>query len=220
MSEQRITVEGNCIKKSLARAYVGLNAFILDRTPLKEMSRFHAAHIFGMEGFMRQRQYRWFEELFNEHAFRSVGETGFNGGHSAFAFAYLGAESITSFDLMEHPYVAPASEMLKKRFPSTSFNLIGGDSTQTVPQYSITSGFDLVFIDGGHSLEVAKSDVISMHKHAQEGSIVVVDDYGTGRASGVGPKLAYDHAVSDGMIEPIDVISGNLSTWAVGSYRR
>ena len=198
--------------------YKTINASILDQTPLREMSRFHGLDIVTMEGFMRQRQYNWFKSLFDNHEIKHVGETGFNGGHSAFAFANLGAETVTSFDLCEHRYVKPAARFLEQRFPSTNFELVIGDSSKTLPQYIGSVAFDLMFIDGGHSQEVAAEDIASMHRLSTKNGLVVVDDYNNDRTWRNGPKAAYDNAVNDGLIEPIQVRSGDLRTWALGKF--
>lgn len=206
------------LKSAAFLLYKTVNTTILDQTPLREISRFHGLDILTMEGFMRQRQYHWFESIFNNHNIQHVGETGFNGGHSAFTFANLGADTVTSFDLGEHKYVNPAARFLEKKFPDTKFELVIGDSRKTLPQYVGSVAFDLMFIDGGHSQEVATEDIANMYRLSAKDSLVVVDDYTDKYAWRAGPKVAYDNAVSNGLIEPIEVQSGDLRTWALGKF--
>lgn len=196
----------------------GISAVLLDRTPLREMSRFHGLGMLTMEGFMRPQQFRWFEQLFADHQLQNIGETGFNGGHSAFAFAYLGASRVTSFDSGEHSYSRPAADFLPKRFPHTQFELVVGDSRETVPTHTTPTPFDAVFINGGHSQEVAESDLVGMRHLSQPNGLVIVDDYTDKYPWRIGPKVAYDQAVNDGIIEHLEVAAGEHRVWALGQY--
>lgn len=191
-----------------------------ERTPLREMTRFHGLrNALSMEGFMRSTQYHWFEDLFSEEPINNVAEVGFNGGHSAFTFANLGAVSITSFDLGEHDCVRPAARYLEGRFPDTLFDLVLGDSRETIPKYSAPEPFDAVFIDGGHDYEIAAADIANLRPHAKPDALVIMDDYGAQYSWGLtGPKHAYDEAVNMGAIQHIETASGDLRGWALGRY--
>lgn len=190
-----------------------------DNTPLREMTRFHGLrNALGMEGFMRARQYRWFERLFAEHQIVNMAEVGFNGGHSAFAFASLGALSVTSFDLGEHACVRPAADFLTRRFPGTRFDLVLGDSRDTVPIYQGPHKFDAVFIDGGHDYEIAASDLANLRLLSRHGALVIMDDYSAQYGGLTGPKRAYDQAVAHGTVKHIESASGDLRGWALGRY--
>ena len=90
---------------------------------------------------------------------RKILEIGFNAGHSSELFLRENtAAHVTSFDLGEHRYVQTAKEYLDRRFRRRHV-LVLGDSTQTVPGFESNYLFDLIFIDGGHSYEVAKADL-------------------------------------------------------------
>ena len=54
-------------------------------------------------------------------------------------------------------------------------NIILGDSTKTLS--SLKDTYDLIHIDGGHSLEVANSDIVEAYRLAREGTIIIMDDY-------------------------------------------
>ncbi len=61
--------------------------------------------------------------------------------------------------------------------PGFSFNLIPGNTRETLPDYDFIAPVDLAFIDGGHSIETIRSDF----DHLKESGIIVLDDYYTGR---------------------------------------
>jgi len=191
---------------------------LFDDSPIQEMSRRHGLKTFFMEGYMDSAQYEWIEKLFAVESISKVVQTGFNAGHSAFAFANLGSDTVTSFDINHHPYVRPAHEYLIKRFPATNFSLILGDSLETVPAHKDEVLYDIAFIDGGHSQSVAYSDLFTMRRLVKDKSYVIMDDYGDSFPWQVGPTLAYDQAISDGLIKPMCVEHTKKSSWALGQY--
>ena len=191
---------------------------LFDDSPIQEMSRRHGLKAFFLEGHMDAKQYEWFEKLFVAESIKRIIQTGFNAGHSAFAFADLGADSVTSFDINEHAYVQSAHEYLVGRFPATDFKLVTGDSTKTLPAYQDETKYDIAFVDGGHSPEVAYSDLVSMQRLLKPGSYVVMDDYGDTKPWQIGPTSAFNQAASEGIIEPICIEHTQRSGWAVGRY--
>ena len=74
----------------------------------------------------------------------------------------------------EHSYTLPCYAKLKETF-GDRIQLIIGDSTQTLKE--VDDNFDVIHIDGGHSTEVAESDIIQSHRLSLPGSILIMDDY-------------------------------------------
>lgn len=108
-----------------------------------------------------------------------VMEIGFNAGHSAELFLESNPQiTLTSFDLSLHEYVQSAKEYIDKVYPNRH-TLVLGDSRETIPKYIQDhpgEKFDLIFIDGGHTYEIAKSDLENCRHLAHSNTIVIMDD--------------------------------------------
>lgn len=109
----------------------------------------------------------------------SVIEIGFNMGHGAFSLLREGKNIIEfiSFDICFHEYVKEIWRKFSEEFPS--FHTVEGDTTLTLAEISQRrpASFDLIHIDGGHSYEIAKSDLEFSIALAREGSYIILDDF-------------------------------------------
>ena len=111
---------------------------------------------------------------------KRICEIGFNAGHSAFIFLASNPNvSLVSFDLGRYPFTKVMAEHIQSLFPGR-FNIIYGDTTKTVPEANTTlyKACDMVIVDGGHTYEVAKQDLVNMRSLANpKHNLVVFDDY-------------------------------------------
>ena len=106
---------------------------------------------------------------------KNVMEIGFNSGFSALLMLLTNPNMhITCFDLGEHAYTLPCYQKLKETF-GRRINIIIGDSTQTLQTHHDI--FDLIHIDGGHTTQVAYSDIVNSHRLSTKGTILIMDDY-------------------------------------------
>jgi predicted O-methyltransferase YrrM len=106
---------------------------------------------------------------------KNVMEIGFNSGFSALLMLLTNPNMhITCFDLGEHAYTLPCYQKLKETF-GRRINIIIGDSTQTLQTHHDI--FDLIHIDGGHSTQVAYSDIVNSYRLSTKGTILIMDDY-------------------------------------------
>jgi predicted O-methyltransferase YrrM len=109
---------------------------------------------------------------------KNVMEIGFNAGFSTLLMLLTNSNmSINCFDLGEHKYTIPCYEKLKETF-GERINIIIGDSTKTL--LNVTDIYDLIHIDGGHTTEVAESDIINSYRLSKKGTILIMDDYDFG----------------------------------------
>lgn len=110
----------------------------------------------------------------------TICEIGFNGGHGTLRWLLHSKARVYSFDLGEHDYSRPAAKWLSAKFPGR-LEVIWGDSVKTLPEFIRCHPeiqCDLVFVDGGHSFEVAMADLESGAAMARPGNttLVLVDD--------------------------------------------
>ena len=105
-------------------------------------------------------------------------EVGFNAGHSCFTILDSNPKikNVLIFDINSHKYTEPTFNQVKKWNKSTNFNFIKGDSTRTIPLYNVDKKFDLIHIDGGHSFQIAKQDIINCKKFATNNHLLIIDD--------------------------------------------
>lgn len=114
--------------------------------------------------------------LASDSKIKNILEIGFNAGHSADTFlTYNSNCNLVSFDIGEHSYVKIAKEYIDRTYPARH-TLILGDSTKTIPKYETDIKFDLIFIDGGHSYEVARADLMNCKRFSHKDTIVIIDD--------------------------------------------
>ena len=101
-------------------------------------------------------------------------EIGFNSGYSAVLILLSNPEiRLTCVDIGWHRYVIPCYEQIKRDF-GDRIHLIIGDSRSIIP--NIYDKFDLIHIDGGHTLDIAESDIVHTHNKLLNNSVIIMDD--------------------------------------------
>jgi Methyltransferase domain len=142
------------------------------------------------EGFSQQlpSMYKAMHFLAAQPTVKHACETGFNLGHSAFNFLTANRQSVVhSFDLGKHGYARVMAEFMSKRFPGRFF-IHFGDSSETLPEFIRSNPnyrCDLLFVDGEHTFNGARADLMNFAAIAnvENGAVVVLDDY---------PSLPFD----------------------------
>jgi hypothetical protein len=112
---------------------------------------------------------------------RRLLEVGVNAGHSALLALSCNAKlEYYGVDLNEHSYTALCVGFLQREFPGR-VKFFAGDSRQVLPRLvegRAEYAFDLIHVDGGHTSEVAFSDVSNAIALAKglPGRHLLVDD--------------------------------------------
>ncbi|MGU3294683.1 class I SAM-dependent methyltransferase [Williamsia sp. M5A3_1d] len=184
-----------------------------------------------VEGSVSDTEMEFLESLARRDGVRRIVEIGFNAGFSSHAFLRADPQvEVTSFDLGDHEYVATAKQCIDDEFPGRH-TLITGDSTETVPAFAAENAgetFDVLFIDGGHTYEVAATDIANMARLAHENSVVMIDDLLPHKAFGEGPVRAWREAIEKSIVvetdlyqdgEVVDTVTTDAArAWAIGHY--
>jgi predicted O-methyltransferase YrrM len=109
---------------------------------------------------------------------QKVMEIGFNAGFSTLLMLVSNPSiHVTCVDLGDHSYTVPCFNKLHELF-GDRIRLVLGDSTETLKR--LVDRYDLIHIDGGHSTEVARSDILQSFRLSKEGTVLIMDDYDFG----------------------------------------
>ena len=165
--------------------------------------------ILGHTGFHYEKA-RALASVFADPRVETVCEIGFNAGHSMLN-ALLAREGIQiiSFDLGEYwdVYSKYSYQLLQKSFPE-QVTVVLGDSTSTVPKFireRPDQKCNVIFIDGGHTKEVAAADIFNMAPMANRTfHRLIVDDADWGDV-----RVAWDEAVSHGYVQETGWVHSN-----------
>lgn len=149
---------------------------------VKSLIEYHSLSPYEItEGYSQQltRECELLKKLVKKKDVKSVLEIGFNGGHSSELFLKTKEKlTVTSFDIGIHDYLKVGKDYIDIKFPKRH-DLVLGNSLKTIPDYSTQNPdkkFDLIFIDGGHTYDIAYGDLINCKKLAHENTIVIMDD--------------------------------------------
>jgi len=126
----------------------------------------------------------WFQEkkanlsYFSKDA-KNVLEVGFNVGHSCLLYLLSNQTSkIQLFDLKNHNYSEPCFNYLNKLFPNR-LSIIWGDSRDTIKNFNTDIKYDLIHIDGGHTEDVLRKDILNSKNFADDNTLVIINDTDT-----------------------------------------
>ena len=165
--------------------------------------------VLGHTGFHYEKA-RSLIHIFADPRVETVCEIGFNAGHSALnaLLARTGIQVI-SFDLGEYwdAYSKHSYQLLNTSFPN-QLDIVLGDSTVTVPQFVRDRPdvkCNVIFVDGGHTKEVAAADIFNMAPLANRSfHRLVVDDY-----DWLPVREAFEDAVKHRFVKETGVIESN-----------
>lgn len=156
---------------------------------------------FRIEGSSTQQHLDEHNKFINDNT-EYIMEIGFNAGISAINFLKHSKAHVVSFDIGLHSYVWYAKMFIDKKYPGRH-TLIVGDSLVSVPQYNLPDNkkFDIIFVDGYHSIHYAKEDMLNSKHLANSDTILILDNVAPHNNSGVGPYIAMNMLMEEGDIE-------------------
>ena len=134
----------------------------------------------------------------------SIFEIGVNAGHSAVLWLMMNPNiKYFGLDIFNYEYQRSCSNFLKAAF-GERFNVFVGDSRIEVPTINekINQKIDLIHVDGGHTFELANSDLlnsIEVSKKLQT-KFILLDDIDDSRV-----KKAGDEFVTKGLLHVDDL---------------
>lgn len=171
------------------------------------------------------------------HLARSIGartivEVGFNVGFSSLGFLEASPNTrVVSFELNRRPCVDTAKTFIDSHYPGRH-TLVIGDSRETLPLFASDPDggvADLVLVDGGHDYDLVTSDIRNAAHLARDNAVVVVDDLTPWYPWGRGPTRAWQEAIEDGRVTPLEIVADGIPVdtvegpgdrcWAVGRFR-
>lgn len=126
------------------------------------------------EGFMYHDQCAILEKQIDWSKVKTVLEIGFNAGHSSDFWLGHPGVSVVSFEITPHKHTLLGKQYIDEKYPGRH-EMVWGDSTITIPKFE-TRPFDLIFIDGGHEVEVARADIMNCMRFAGPETVVIMDD--------------------------------------------
>lgn len=186
---------------------------------IPDFAKFHAGH----SAQFIQQQFFLTSLLRNLPGPNTVCETGFNVGHSSLLWMASDPNAtLYSFDLGQWIYSNTAREFVKK-YAQGRATVTFGDSTKTVPAFAEAHpevSCNLIFVDGGHTKEIAFEDIKNFEAMANENfNVLVVDDTPCLHHSCEGVNFAWKKAVKMGMIRPLFTYTRDTAkAYAVGYY--
>lgn len=182
----------------------GLRTFLNDFNFYESKKMDKDINFYRVEGGM----YNTYVESYNRFVksdMKYIMEIGFNAGLSAINFLENTNAVVVSFDIMLHDYCWYAKMFIDNKFPGRHI-LISGDSIVNVKTYANLSNikFDLIFVDGYHSVNNAYNDLINSKQLANQNSIVILDNVSPHTSWGLGPYIAMNKLIIEGEIIFID----------------
>lgn len=110
-------------------------------------------------------------------------EIGVHGGHSLLIALLANPHArIIAVDTCQYSHTRPCVEYLQSQFPGR-IQLCVGSSRDVLP--SMKTEFDMIHVDGDHSYEGAKADMVDAHRLSKQNTLFVFDDYSHGIARAV-----------------------------------
>ena len=174
--------EYNSAQDKVNKYLANLKSIIEHTGELLEGNAFYIHHSFTLfpELFTKQVNLFWC----GKQAKTKICEIGFNGGHSAMLMLLGRAPSpidFTIFDICYHGYAKPCFNYIKHSFPHVNFEFVEGNSIEEMPRWidkhpESKGTYDVIHVDGGHTEECIRHDMMNADQLVKLNGIIIVDD--------------------------------------------
>lgn len=143
---------------------------------------------------LRQKQ-KNIVDILSQNDFDNVLEIGFNAGFSALLMLMSNPSiKLTCVDINMHKYTQVCFDQIKKDF--NNIDIILDSSVNVLPKLKISNmKYDLIHIDGDHSLRGAKIDIDNSLELSVSGSMLLIDDTNIGHINGLVDDLVNQEIV-------------------------
>lgn len=140
-------------------------------------------------------------------------EIGMNGGHSALVFLAALTHNdnqtdakLTMFDFFQYDYSLPVKKYIETMYPRR-FNAYKGNSQIIVPEWTMNhknDKCDVFSVDGDHTYEGAKIDILNAAKATRKGGMIILDDMKKGGQ----PRRALEYAFAQNVVKDTKCVEG------------
>lgn len=155
---------------------------------------------------------------------RSIVEVGVFQGRTALLMAWGAAQGhgahvwgVDAWELADNTYAPPFKTVESRNAAAYNVKATGYHDRVTLVQgFSLETAevwtgppIGLLFIDGDHTRDGARSDVLAWARHLAPGAVIALDDYGHPDWPGV--AQAVEELVTEGVLEPIQIFHDRLA---------
>ena len=137
---------------------------------------------------------------------KNILEVGFNAGHSSETF--LLSNDVSNITSVDRRTLLLQDRLLffEEKF-SNRIKLIVEDSLTALEKLNESGNvYDLIFVDGNHSYEYAKKDLLNSRNLSDKNTIILMDD-----VNGQDVKRAWNELIQDKLLEEIEIIEFDLT---------
>ena len=193
----------------LAKALEDIDA--VDLTGIEEVTRRLDE---AVSGFFKQghsgdllRARKLYKRLAALPCIRRICEIGFNVGHSAIIWLDSKPDLVVAFDFFDLDASQIGAAFLRDEY-NVPLHIVPGPSSVTVPAFAHASSennffCDLLIVDGGHSIDDARSDLLSMRRLANPNfHLLLVDDIYCSSYHCIGPTTIANEMIHNATLSP------------------
>lgn len=127
------------------------------------------------------------KELKRGEKFTSFLEIGFSAGiNNTFINKFFNFSNLVAIDIMQPTSMDPRTFLANLRFKNLTLLVGDSSSKEVIEKGKKLGGYDLIFIDGGHTYENVKNDFVNYAPMLNKGGVIGLHDVRAANFPGVG----------------------------------